>query len=314
MTKKRIIGISVLVLVILLVCGTIIFGSRFNLYLFPPSPKQYVADAVQKMDNGIYATGDEWAKARADALERAKTIDAYEAAYPILEDALFVAGGKHSEIVSKEVQDEDVAKQEMPTISLNQNGILILKLPAYTPISGIGQEYADTVIQFIQEHRDQIQAVILDIRDNTGGDMGPMIAAVSSFLPDGDVMYFNTRGNKSPVSLTDGQVTGGGSSVKVENVKLEGIPVAILQNELTASSGETILLAFRGLENVKTFGKPSAGYCSCNTVFFLYDGAMMQLTVGTDVARTGEEFCDDPILPDVESENPEQDAMEWLER
>jgi hypothetical protein len=36
------------------------------------------------------------------------------------------------------------------------------------------------------------------------------------------------------------------------------------------------------------------------------------LTIGTDIARTGEEFCDDPIQPNVLTEKPLEDAMEWL--
>ena len=35
--------------------------------------------------------------------------------------------------------------------------------------------------------------------------------------------------------------------------------------------------------------------------------------VGIDIEpRTGEVFCDDPIVPDVETESPEEDAMSWL--
>lgn len=38
------------------------------------------------------------------------------------------------------------------------------------------------------------------------------------------------------------------------------------------------------------------------------------LTTGCDVARTGEVFCDDPIEPDVLTEKPLEDALEWITR
>lgn len=39
---------------------------------------------------------------------------------------------------------------------------------------------------------------------------------------------------------------------------------------------------------------------------------ILALTVSCDIARTGEIFCDDPIVPDVETESPEEDALLWL--
>ena len=41
-------------------------------------------------------------------------------------------------------------------------------------------------------------------------------------------------------------------------------------------------------------------------------GDHLVLTVGCDVARTGEAFCDDPIAPDVLTATPLEDALTWL--
>ena len=42
------------------------------------------------------------------------------------------------------------------------------------------------------------------------------------------------------------------------------------------------------------------------------DGAQLVLTTGCDVARTGEVFCDDPIVPDVLTSCPLEEAVEWI--
>lgn len=82
---------------------------------------------------------------------------------------------------------------------------------------------------------------------------------------------------------------------------------------MTASSGEAVLLAFRGMENVRTFGSSTAGYASANMSFPLYGGARLVLTVGADVVpRTGEVFCEDPIPPEVLTDSPEQEAAAWI--
>ena len=54
------------------------------------------------------------------------------------------------------------------------------------------------------------------------------------------------------------------------------------------------------------------GYASANTPFRMPDGSQLVLTTGCDVARTGEVFCDDPIAPDVLTDNPMEDALAWL--
>lgn len=81
---------------------------------------------------------------------------------------------------------------------------------------------------------------------------------------------------------------------------------------MTGSSGEATLLTFRGLDNVRTFGAPTAGYASANKPFDMPDGSELILTTGCDVARTGEVFCDDPIAPDVPTHTPMEDALAWL--
>jgi C-terminal processing protease CtpA/Prc len=88
--------------------------------------------------------------------------------------------------------------------------------------------------------------------------------------------------------------------------------VAILTDDHTASSGEATLICFRGLDYVRVFGAPTAGYASANLPCELPGGDHLVLTVGCDVARTGEAFCDDPIAPDVLTATPLEDALTWL--
>ena len=169
------------------------------------------------------------------------------------------------------------------------------------------------MLSWLREHQDAA-GVILDLRGNRGGDLAPMICALSPLLPDGPLL--GTRyasGQMNTMTLANGAFSGG-SGMTVESFKMpETIPIAILTDEWTGSSGEAVLLAFRGLENVRSFGSPTAGYASTNTIFRLYDGTQIVLTVGADVAlRTGEVFCEEPIPPDVLTDSPEQEAAAWI--
>ena len=170
--------------------------------------------------------------------------------------------------------------------------------------------YIHTVLDFLQEHLDA-KGVIVDLRDNTGGNMYPMITAVSPLLPDGDILQFKSRKRTTPIPL-DYVTTSCGLAPESIGKLPASTPIALLTNSMTGSSGEATLLCFRGLENVKTFGGPSAGYASSNMTHQLADGYQFAITTSCDVARTGEVFCDDPIDPDVPTETPLEDAIRWI--
>ena len=148
--------------------------------------------------------------------------------------------------------------------------------------------------------------MVVDLRENGGGDMGPMIAGLSPLLPDGVVTSFVFGSRTSDVTLEDGEVCGGGTPTSVGPRPKLDAPVAVLTSSGTASSGEQALLAFRGLENARVFGEATAGYASVNEQIPLDTGRTMVLTVGTSRARTGEDFGETPIAPDVET--PPQEA------
>ncbi|MBR3153952.1 MAG: S41 family peptidase [Lachnospiraceae bacterium] len=268
------------------------------------------------MENGYYSSAEEWREAKATAQDALRAAQSYEDTWPILSQALYAAGGKHSRLITP--MEETEAREDpitLPLVSTDsmEHGIVTLVIPEFTQGAEQAQEYTQIVLSWLREHQDAA-GVILDLRENRGGDLAPMICALSPLLPDGPLLgtrYVN--GQMNTMTLADGAFSGG-SGMTVESFKMpETIPIAILTDEWTGSSGEAVLLAFRGLENVRSFGSPTAGYASTNTVFRLYDGTQIVLTVGADVAlRTGEVFCEEPIPPDVLTDSPEREAAAWI--
>jgi C-terminal processing protease CtpA/Prc len=265
---------------------------------------RYVKKAVRIMDkNGIYAQGPEWEKAKEEALSAQPS--SLKEAQEIVLKAGKVAGGKHTYLMTaEEVNDNDTSGWEMPKVELLENNVAYIKLPAFSGNAEEGARYANTVLDAIP---DALQGVIIDLRGNRGGNMYPMIAAVHRFLPDDVILKFSSR--KRPMSINTFFVM---NSVGITEQSPVSCPVALLTDEWTGSSGEAVLICFRGLPNTRTFGSPTAGYCSCNQPFVLPGGSQLVLTIGEDIARTGEAFCDDPIAPDVLTETPFEDAVEWL--
>ena len=253
-SRKILLGIGALLVTLigLAVTALLIWGPYVGIYLIPPTPEKAGLNALEIMEQGIYADKPEWAEKKAEAHQALSSVDTWDGLVPILDDAIKVAGGKHSFILTADNLDDAQSDCEAPT-SAKEGGVLTVTLPGYMGSSEQGQEYADTIGQALNQPG--ICGVILDLRSNTGGDMGPMLAGLSPLIPDGTATSFIIQSAQYPVTINGGAVTGGGTPTTLTsyNGKLN-VPVAILQGPTTASSGEQTLLAFRGVEKVRTFG------------------------------------------------------------
>lgn len=272
------------------------------------SDKEFVEAAVDIMDKyGLFATGSEWEKAKAEAL--ASNPETFEEAQVVVRKALKIAGGKHSHL---NVNNSNATSQTsqpsqpaaMPTITHRDNGILVIQLPQF---SGTGEEsilYAQKVLDAIPS---ELRGVVIDLRDNRGGNMYPMLAAVHRFFPEENLFDFHLRDNSYTVTVSS--VT---NYVKIKKMDYISCPVAILINSHTASSGEMVLLAFRGLNKVRTFGTNSAGYTTGNSTYDLPHNSTLVLTTSSVITRTGEDFCNVYVEPNVRTSTPLEDAIYWI--
>jgi len=274
------------------------------------TPEGYVRNCVNLLTReGLYADSDEWQVKKKEVLASAKGISTLDEAHSLVQDAASVAGGKHS-FIQAPVTDTATYNEVLPEVKMLEEGIIHIVLPAHSGAKVSDSLYIHTVFDYLQGHLDA-KGVILDFRGNTGGNMYPMITAVSPLLPEGIVLKFKTRKRTSPITLE--YVTGSCGITSGQIGKFpSSTPVAILTDDHTASSGEATLLCFRGLDNAKTFGGPSAGYASGNMTHILSDGYIFAITQSSDVARTGEVFCEDPIEPDYVTETPLEDAIAWI--
>ena len=133
--------------------------------------------------------------------------------------------------------------------------------------------------------------------------MWSMLAGVGPILGEGNVGSFvDARGQRSTWAYRNGQALLDGvpqAQVDGQAYQLQHAlpPVALLTDKLTASSGEAIVVAFRGRPNTRSFGAPTGGVPTANEGKQLSDGAILWLTVAWDADRTGRIY-DDRIVPD----------------
>lgn len=318
MKKKTWILLAAVALVLALVLGStafvaVKFGPRFGFYLIPPGAKAYGEQALGQIDAyGLYATGDAWRDCYDECLAALDDVESYADCHSVIERALAVGGGKHSFLQTEPDAAEQAAQSALPQAYM-QGDVAVITLPAFTGDAARRAEYAAVVENFLHENRAAIRGAVVDLRSNTGGDCGPMLTALSMLLPDGELISYAYTGYDLPVTLSNGVLSnaGSGGTSRYPGEKLT-VPVALLTDSQTGSSGELVLLSFRGLENTRSFGAATAGYCSVNRAFSLYDRAVMYLTVAADKARTGEIFEAAPIPPDEAADDPLEAALAWL--
>ena len=152
-----------------------------------------------------------------------------------------------------------------------------------------------------------VRAWVVDLRTNRGGSMWPMLAVAAPLLgADGTLGTFTTRdGKRIRWWLRHGWV-GAGWHPSARSKGPRHLPglVAVLTSADTASSGEAVAIAFRGLGHVRTYGSPTHGFPTANEVVRLPDGAMLLITTATMADRHGVVY-DGPLRPDIHIRAPE---------
>lgn len=288
-----------------------IFGKP--IYIIEPEADEFGEIAFSYMDQmGIHSQEESWKKERETARKELTSVKSKEELRPLVEKYVKIAGGKHSFVMDNQGKEEMEAEFVLPETSF-ENGIVYVKLPGFMSTPEQGAKYANTIANAFQE--ENIRGAIVDLRGNTGGDMGPMVAGISPLLRDGEIMYFSSLAGDNAVTLENGINKGGGSSVEVENKeKVQDIPIGVLTDEKTASSGEATLIVLLGEKRVRTFGKPTAGYASANTIFPITKEWSMVLTISKNKSREGKIFEEEPMVPDENIERPLEAAKSWIEK
>lgn len=309
------------VLVVLAVWAASTIGPMFGVYLFPVSPSRYVSMTLSMLDQGYYANTDQWKAERQRVLQATHGVEDHAVLHAELAKATKVAGGKHSFFLTPDeaAESNESATNEFQAPAVRSEArVTTLQLPEFgAPGADLQQEYADTLAQGIADAAPQSCGWIVDLRNNTGGNMYPMLSGVAPLLPNGPAMAFRTpTGSTTDVTIhDDGAGVGGGAHITIgATTKITDQPVAVLYNERTASSAEAVATAFRGLPDAASFGTPTAGYTSANSVHRLPDEAVLVLTGSVYVDRAGVDLAERAMQPDhpTTAEDAPAAALAWI--
>ena len=140
----------------------------------------------------------------------------------------------------------------------------------------------------LQELKDQnINALIIDVRDNSGGHLTTAVSIISELVSSEYVIYQTEKDGKRSKFYSLG------------NKNFE-YPIVIIQNSLSASASEMLTISLKENLNAKIVGEKSYGKGVIQEMNYLSNGDSYKYTTKSWLSPNGTWINDKGIIPDIE--------------
>lgn len=305
------------------------------------TPRAYLDAALDVIEmRWLWRDDIDWDQLRDDALAAAgdiSTTDDLAATYPALDLVIrtLVDTGpdKYASFAPPQVMAgaSPDTRYVAPIGQALPGGIGYLVAPGLT-VPGEETRYADDMHTIIDAQRDAATCGwVLDLRDNPGGNMYPMLGGLTPLLQPGALVGFrDAAGGTVQVDLRDdGVIVYDGQPMTWlspwfarPDPALAAQPVAIIVDDQTAGSAEDVAVAFRDQPGTRVFGERTYGLTTSPWVMWLYDGAFMAFTEAWVTGPLGATYPDglQPDVtegttftaPDPADDHAVQTAIAWL--
>jgi peptidase, S41 family len=136
-----------------------------------------------------------------------------------------------------------------------------------------------------------IDGLILDVRNNPGGALDVVINIADNFLDEGVIV--TTKDKKGNVAT------------EKSDANASDIPMVVLQNENSASASEILAGAMKDRGRAKVIGTQSFGKGVVQKVFNLEDGAGAKITISEYFTPNGTQINKVGVTPDIKVESDE---------
>jgi carboxyl-terminal processing protease len=140
-----------------------------------------------------------------------------------------------------------------------------------------------------------MEGLIIDVRDNPGGDLNEVVAIADRLVPEGLIVYMEDRAGNRMEKTSD----------KTELNK----PIAILINEYSASASEILAGAVKDHKKGTLVGQKTFGKGLVQNVVELDDGSGLKLTTATYFTPAGINIHKKGIEPDIKVELDEESRL-----
>lgn len=293
----------------------------------PPSPsaERYVDFALDLIErHSLYLDRLDGLAFRRAVMEQARGATTWADAHFAVRFAIGLLGDTHGWLRTPERAEAlgraPVSNARTGRPPLEPEGFMLRGHAAYLLVPGFAGGSHLQQVAFAEKLQALIRSLdeagacgwIVDLRRNSGGNLWPMLLGVGPLLGDGDaVVAIHPDGRRESAWYRDGKVGLGDLArlrVRGDAYRVRGASrIALLTGPRTASAGEIVALAFRGVGVTRLFGAETAGATTGTRTFVLPDGAELVLAVVTIGDRNGRPQIG-PLEPDVPTDVGTRDA------
>ena len=164
------------------------------------------------------------------------------------------------------------------------DGFAYIRLSSFT--DGTGDELHQAVDELLAEH--ELQAVVLDMRDNPGGTLAAAVAVADAFMEEGLIVRGSGRIDEARF---------------VENAApgdvIDGRKLVVLVDRRSASASEIVAAALQENGRARVVGERTFGKGSVQTVIPLADGGALKLTTSEYFTPSGRSIDGTGVEPDL---------------
>ncbi|WP_435103095.1 S41 family peptidase [Arhodomonas sp. AD133] len=163
---------------------------------------------------------------------------------------------------------------------------------AYLRISQFQQRTGEDVLEAVdrlkREADNDLQGMVLDLRNNPGGVLNAAVEVADAFITNGRIVSTRGRLERAEMSFS-----------ATPNDALGGAPLVVLVNGGSASASEIVAGALQDQGRAVVMGRKTFGKGSVQTILPLQDGAAIKLTTARYYTPDGRSIQAEGIVPDV---------------
>ncbi len=180
------------------------------------------------------------------------------------------------------------------SFSMKENGIGYIKISAFNNTMSQKEPSTDKEFKAAIEEltKGGMEKLIIDLRDNGGGDLEVVSNIIDSIVPEGLIMYYEDKfGNRTEMKSDKNEMT---------------LPMAVLVNEHSASASELMTGALKDYKKATIIGTKTYGKGVMQNVVGFSDGSGMTVTVAKYYTPLGTCVHENGITPDIVIENTDK--------
>jgi carboxyl-terminal processing protease len=163
---------------------------------------------------------------------------------------------------------------------------------AYLALNQFTTELPDEVFDILDKlGKQNYQGLIIDLRDNPGGDLNSVVTIAQYFVPKGPIVHIDYKHGKDRVWASDGSVY-----LKV--------PIVVLVNQDSASASEILAGAIKDSGSGTLVGTTTYGKGVVQQLYPFPDGAALKLTIARYLTPKKHDINKKGVKPDIVIDQP----------